>query len=125
MGRVPDIVCTLARLRRNRARRPLWAHNVMKGFAMPKKNRVQQVSTLNQEPNNLIAGELLPLDWKRPDMINLLSLAMWGLEEAIKVGNPGATQRAVEGQVQAMVDWDPANALAFIQETDSGDPRST
>jgi hypothetical protein len=78
------------------------------------------VARLNEEePNNLVAGELLPLEWKHPEYLHLLSLANWGLEEGIKVGVGGlaVSQKAVEDTVLAMADWDPQNALNFIQGT--------
>jgi hypothetical protein len=87
---------------------------------MPEPNRVQQVSSLNQEGNNLIAGAVLPEAWKRPDQLNLLLLAMWGLDQGIQVASLAVSQQAVEDQVAELTSWPPDQAQEFVEETDSG-----
>ena len=85
---------------------------------MTVENRWQQIARLNEEePNNVVAGELLPLEWKHPDYLHLLALANWGLEESIKVGRNYRHQKAVEDTVLALAEWEPEHALEFIQGT--------
>lgn len=79
-------------------------------------NRLETISHLNRSDPNYQAGELLPAEWRSPDRLNLLSLAMMGLDKGIGVETPGhpVSQERVESEVALLVEANPEEVQATL-----------
>jgi hypothetical protein len=93
---------------------------------MSTSERLREIERLNLRPNNQIALKILPWDWQGESSLHVLALALWGIQEGginVELPGPGATMDQVEATVIAMRDWNPINAMAFV-EGDRGDEQT-
>lgn len=75
--------------------------------------RATALSRLNSQPPNQTAGTLLPEEWQDPDQLNILQLALWGLEEqGLKL--TGIEPEDLEAAVLDLQERDPDEAMEII-----------
>jgi len=77
-------------------------------------------SPLNQEAKKWLkaAKESHP-----PEQLAVLALAFWGVEQRLQGGWPNRDRPAVEEQVNGLLGWKPANALAWVLGNPEGPDR--
>ena len=86
-------------------------------------NRHETIVHLNAEPLNAAAGALLPADWLGDVSLNMLSLALWGTENGVRLELPGGriTDEAVLDELLHLHDADPTRVMALFDGESAGD----
>jgi len=91
--------------------------------------RSLQDETILPENNNLLnrAAHKWLLEARAPapaDSLHLLTLAFWGLENAVKGEWPERDRPALEEQVGLLLGWKPENVLRWLLGNPNGGPRA-